>query len=103
MARSARAGTRRHVLKVLSDAKRTVSHLQGWWNVQGTVYEPNDGVRMGDWRERRADEYPENNTVYWASTHAKLDELIKELSELRDYAADQYFDLHRAERDGARS
>lgn len=83
MPRSPRASARRHVLDRLAAAKRTISVLQGWWDVTGRV--PVEG-----WRDRRSDEYPEAQRRYWASTVQQLDHLTTQLAELRKYALDEY-------------
>lgn len=91
MAKSAspRASLRRGVLKVLAEAKRSIGVMQKRWNVDGKVYQAqivnNEG---GRWRQRRVDEYPENNWLAWVQTINDLNDMIDGLTILRDQAHD---------------
>lgn len=85
MAKSAspRASLRRGVLKVLAEAKRSIGVMQARWNVIGKVYEGGNW-----WRQRRADEYPENNWLAWVQMINDLNDMIDGLTILRDQAYD---------------
>lgn len=74
--RSERASARRRVLKILSSVKRDITTLQAWWNVTG--------------RDRRPDEYPEAQRLYWASTIRRIDEMSDKLAELRAHCLNEY-------------
>lgn len=89
MPRSPHAAARNHVLRSLAEAKRKVTALQRWWDVTATVYVPDPDSTNGNRIQvpRPVGEYPEAQTRYWASTVRNLDELMLELSELREYAA----------------
>lgn len=85
---SSNAAARRNVLAIVASAKRHLKWIGEVWTVRGTVYEPHpDGPsQMGDYRDRREDEYPENQPREWATTAAQLDKVLHELTILRDYA-----------------
>jgi hypothetical protein len=93
--RSGRASARRSTLKSLNEARAKLDLLRGWWTTRTTIYvEPKD--RPADdpnayQRERRPEEYPENQEGYWASTVGELDEVIKSLTALRDQCAVEYW------------
>jgi hypothetical protein len=85
---SPRAHTRRHVLKVLAAIKQATSYQQQAWTTTSTVYErhPDGPSRNSTRRDRRADEYPENQAEYWEGLDAYLTDLINGASSLRAYA-----------------
>ena len=90
--RSPRASARREMWRRLNDARRTADILRSWWDVGTKVYVPQkERTDSNEYlRERRLDEYPENQKHYWASTIDGIDSLIYHLAELRTYAFEQY-------------
>ncbi len=85
---SSNAAARRNTLALIASGKRHLKWLTEVWTVRGTVYEPHpDGPsKMGEYRDRRHDEYPENRPYDWAATAVQLDKMLHELTILRDYA-----------------
>lgn len=91
MAKSAspRASLRRGVLKVLAEAKRSIGVMQKRWNVDGKVFQAQIVNNEGNnWRQRRADEYPENNWLAGVQTINDLNDMIDGLTILRNEAHD---------------
>jgi len=72
------------VLRHLNEIKVVIGTLGAWWNVTGTVY------GHGHPRERRPDEYPEAQRLYWASTIAKIDDMSEMLETLRAHCLAEY-------------
>jgi hypothetical protein len=85
---STNAKHRRNVLKIIGSVKRRMAALGQTWDVRGTTYEPHaEGPsKMGEWRDRRQEEYPENQPETWAHTAIAIDMALYELTILRDYA-----------------
>jgi hypothetical protein len=69
--------------------KARIVTLQAWWTTGTTVYEQTADPAVWE-RERRLDEYPENQLLYWASTANELDELMQEAHKLRTYCIEQW-------------
>lgn len=94
MRRSKNASQRRTVLRAVRDAKSQLHRLANRWDVTGKIYvEPEDRA-PGDnlWlRERAVDEYPENRAEDWATLYNQLDQVIRDLSELRETARQSYY------------
>lgn len=93
MARSARARLRTHVMTQLNEARDHVKLLRSWWTAEGTVYlfpdQRDPAAPHRTTRDRRPDEYPENQRRYWIATATRLAELIQTLDRLRQYCIDQ--------------
>lgn len=95
MPRSSRASARTKTLKSLNDIKKTLDNVRGWWKVAGTVYIPQDLREPGDstyHRDRRSEEYPESQRLYWNATVTGIDKMIQDLQELREHCVTQYWE-----------
>ncbi len=66
---------RRAMREMIKEARDIMTDVYRWWDVTGP---------------RRSEEYPENQVVYWASTHQELTRVIVQLEEARDFAEREY-------------
>jgi hypothetical protein len=100
VARSKNAGQRRKVLATLAEARRDLRSLQHVWDVSGTVYvSPEDRAPGSNaWgRERQEAEYPENTLAAWAALYNVTDEMIKDLTAVREQARTRFHEIKEAE------
>lgn len=75
------------MLRHLASIKRQVKTLETWWNVTGRVYTPSAHAM----RDRAPSEYPEVQRLYWFQTIAQLDEIERQLKELRQHCLTEYY------------
>lgn len=102
--RSPRAGLRVALLKDLRTARHLVDWLKDGWTVRGMLYAPPDGearTPRANWvlRERRLDEYPENNPKRWRDVEAMMRALARLATEIADSAAGHARDLEKGKSD----
>lgn len=98
--RARNASQRRKVLATLAKVKRDVSALANHWDVPSTVYvspaERPAGTNAYR-RDRRPEEYPEEQAASWAYLYNASDEMISTLTALRETARVRYYEIKDAE------
>jgi hypothetical protein len=96
MARSTKASQRRKVLAELRSVQRQLRDLLRLWDVTTTVYvsPPDRPEGSNAWlRDREEHEYPESRAEAWAVLYNLSDEMIKQLTALRETARTRYFEI----------
>jgi hypothetical protein len=95
------ASQRRKVLTALAATKRKIRDLQRHWDVRSTIYVAEKDRPAGQldyWnRDRRPEEYPEEQAASWAYAYNLADEMIKDLTELRETARRRFYEIRTAE------
>lgn len=93
-------------MRRLNELKRRVEKMRRWWTAETTVYlEPKDRPEDDPhkwYRDREIGEYPEAQTRYWAGTVVEIDEMIKELQELREFCNWQGTITYEAQKEAAK-
>lgn len=86
--RSPRASQRREVLRRLRELNDAVKLLGYTWKVEGRIWvEPSERVTPDAWlRERRLDEYPENDAREWRRLASSAEEIARQATDLARYA-----------------
>lgn len=98
---SPRATNRRYVLRVLAACKYKFGVLHSTWSVSGKIFDLDnrDGLGNVPQRDRRADEFPENNPQAWLDLIAQIDDVTDGLDIARKYARKRLNELYQ---DGVR-
>lgn len=105
MPRSKNARQRRTVLAELREVNTLLAWLKRTWNVQTTIYVPQENRAPGSnayLRERLDGEYPENRAEDWAHLYNSADQMIDHLTGLRETARQRYHEITAAEADTSR-
>jgi hypothetical protein len=92
MPRAKNAGQRRKLLRELREIYNMIKMLMDHWDVTSQIYvPPEERDNQNDWsRDRRPEEYPEEQAQSWAYVYNIADELIRRLTELRELALRRY-------------